>query len=242
MQIKDKVSGFLNGIGFEVSLLSSAKLKDFHDWFNTTFIRNSKYILERFERIGGEADGGYWFPKVDLPIAYLISPGVGASIAFDIEMAQRGTTCLLFDKSLEESNLKFPNELNSHLRFIKRDVGLVNDNETVTLSDILANELEPGLATALQMDIEGAEYLTLASLSHEEMLRFDVLIIEFHSVTSLFFNSFLGWQFRQVVAKLMVSHELIYSQANIRGGYTSRGRFKVPHAIETTWIRKGLAC
>lgn len=238
--MKSLISKILYSLGIELSRLSLTRLRKFSADFDYKFVQNNQFDLNSLVRIGGDEDGGYWFPKSQLPPQVLISPGIGMSISFDLEMARLGTNCVLLDKSVDLARLDIPSDLVAKVSVIKKNLGIVDDRETVTIESLLAGECQQTAGYALQMDIEGSEYLILSAFSEQEITRFGVILVEFHSVDKFFSNGFLGWQFEQVVGKLSRTHDMVYSQANIRGGFTRFLGYKVPHAIETTWLLKGL--
>ncbi|MEJ2410769.1 MAG: hypothetical protein P8Y48_16060 [Novosphingobium sp.] len=123
-------------------------------------------------RIGGEGDGGYLVPDDLDGIEACFSPGVDKIALFEEDMIARGMRVFQIDASVEESPLK--HERN---QFERKFLGIVSRNHFITLDDWVK---EKAGATSgdllLQMDIEGAEWLTLAQVSEETLKRFRVIV------------------------------------------------------------------
>ena len=134
-------------------------------------------------RFGGPGDGGYeMLPPPPVPLRgakpKALSLGVSESAPWDLEMANLGYEVLEFDASIESS----PYPWHANIKFFKKFVGLVDNENTISLERILSEaRLEPGLHNILQCDIEGAEWGILDGLDLGRLAAyFPQLIFEFH--------------------------------------------------------------
>ncbi len=137
-------------------------------------------------RVGDEFDGGYLVPDDLVGIRACFSPGVSDVANFERDLALRGIPSFMADASVASSPLE--NEL---LHFEPLWLGSADNAATQTIS------LDTWVATRapvsdsntgdllLQMDIEDAEWSTLAAASDETLRRFRIMVIEFHDLESL---------------------------------------------------------
>lgn len=89
----------------------------------------------------------------------------------------------------------------------------------------------------LQMDIEGAEWSVIHSLSSESMKRLDIIIIEFHHLHQLLNCNWLSLM-KIALMKIFENHEVLHSEGNKAGGFyefNGQRRFSL---LEVTFIRK----
>ena len=89
----------------------------------------------------------------------------------------------------------------------------------------------------LQMDIEGAEYSSLLSLSPKNLKRFRILIIEFHNIESWGDPAF----FKIVTAtfkKLLTYFMVVHNHPNNCCGLVNLGGVLAPRVFELTLIRR----
>src|SRR6185312_7257908 len=118
-------------------------------------------------RLGCAGDGGYLVPDDIEGIVACFSPGVDDRATFEEALVARGIRCHLADASVERSPLA-----DARCTFLKKNVGVVNNDDCITLNRWIA-EMEPGDDDLLlQMDIEGNEWPVLLNLSDDNLARF----------------------------------------------------------------------
>jgi hypothetical protein len=95
-------------------------------------------------------------------------------------MAARGMTCYMADASVVSPPLPDP-----AFRFVPKFLGLRNNDRYMTL-DAWVNATEPGdHDLLLQMDVEGAEWTVLSSVSDSLLARFRIIVLEVHALGQL---------------------------------------------------------
>jgi len=144
------------------------------DFFNKLKILTTNHTLERF---GNDADGGYVAPKEIIHnLDYLISVGVEDNYSFELDLMKlnKNLQTILVDGTIE--NFIPPN----NVRFINKNLGLKNDNEHITLEELLKDIDSENIA--LQIDIEFDEWEIFDNLSIEILNKFKLIIIEIHFV------------------------------------------------------------
>lgn len=128
-------------------------------------------------RLGNESDGGYVMADPGYGgIAYSI--GVSPSSPWDLAMAQRNFAVYQYDASIAQEPDKHPN-----IFFHQYFLAPTPQPGCKTLHEILddhGHEQEHNII--LQMDIEGAEWEILETLSPKDLSRFKQIIIEFHNL------------------------------------------------------------
>jgi hypothetical protein len=188
-------------------------------------------------RLGGEGDGGYLVPDDLDGIKACFSPGVDVVAGFEEAMVARGIPCFQADASVERTPLVHP-----LVQFERKFLGIADDETTVTL-DRWVEEKMPGSDGdfLLQMDIEGAEWLVLASTDDHTLAKFRIILIEFHDVERVFENFAFGVM-SAVFAKLLKQFHVVHAHPNNCRPVVGRGeRFEVPSVLEYTFLRKDRA-
>ncbi len=183
-------------------------------------------------RAGGDGDGAYLIPDDLEGVGALFSPGVDQVSAFEDAMAARGMRCYLADGSVSG-----PASGNPSFHFEKKYLGMTEGGEFITLDDWVARN-EPGdHDLMLQMDIEGAEWLVLATMSDALLARFRVMVIEFHSLTRMF-DEFGGRVIPDILRRLLRTHHVVHSHPNNVAFIARRGEIEIPDLVEMTFLRK----
>lgn len=187
-------------------------------------------------RIGGPGDGGYVLVDRLRPAQAVMSFGIGPSVAFDRDLAERGHSLLLFDHTI----LVLPEE---HPRFtwFREGVAGVADpaRGLSTLADHMAKLPPGGEAPILKMDVEGAEWEALAETPVSLLRRFEQIVVEFHDLARLEETRFRSFAWK-VLASLSSAFTLAHVHANNFGGIAIVGGFPVPETLEATYVRSDL--
>jgi len=200
-------------------------------------ICNALAMLEPLEidapliRVGPDKDGGYVLPDDLTDISALFSPGVSREIGFDHAMADRGVECFLADASID-----VPPNLRPNMHFISKFVGTSDDRQLITMQSWIDRSEVVGSELMLQMDIEGAEYDVLHTVSPEILARFRLIILEIHDLQRLAERAWLN-RFSAVISKLNSGHVLCHLHTNNAGGFFEFDGRIVPEVIELSYIR-----
>ncbi len=130
-------------------------------------------------RIGGENDGGYLLPDDIEGIVACFSPGVGSTSTFEEDMVRRQVPCFLADASVEAP---FEHAL---INFEKKFIGVTHSESVTTLDEWVGRCAPPEGDLILQMDVEGAEWPSLLSITEHTLRRFRIIVMEMHDLDRL---------------------------------------------------------
>ena len=183
-------------------------------------------------RLGPDGDGGYLLPNDLDGIEYAFSPGVSTESGFEAELADAGLRVFLADYSVDG-----PAKTNTNFVFDKKYVGCLSGETFMTL-DEWKNATLPDYRDdlLLQMDIEGAEFEALFSMSAELLSQFRIMIIEFHYLQELLNKPYFILASR-VFQKLLQTHSVVHIHPNnCCGSIKSRG-LEIPRVAEFTFYR-----
>lgn len=183
-------------------------------------------------RIGSSGDGGYLLPTEVSEVEFVISPGVGNSVEFELDMLKRfGTSSILIDKSVNK-NPDWPPEFTFESRYL----GARNQQEFLDLGGIIDKYTLSRKKILLQMDIEGFEYEVLMRSSKETLNSFDYIVLELHDlnfwIRSELFNRF----FLPAIENLFQDFTPIHFHANSAGGTTRIYGVTFPNTVELTLV------
>ncbi len=187
--------------------------------------------LKRFGNVG---DGGYLMPDDLGGVVASVSPGVSTECSFDEEVAARGIDVIMADASVDG-----PPSKNPRFHFLPKFVDINASDQTVTIDELVsASMVPPEGDLILQMDIEGAEYRVLASLSDDLLKRFRIVIIEFHNLDLMFSRFAFQTIIKPVFEKLTTFHKVVHIHPNNCSRLTKHGSLSVPPVMEFTFYRK----
>jgi hypothetical protein len=191
---------------------------------------------ERKIRIGGAGDGGYVLVDRLRPGQPVMSFGVGPSVAFDRDMAERGHDVLLFDHTIEA----LPGE---HARFTWYAEGVAGAGDPTqrlfTLAEHMGKLPHGSEAPILKLDVEGAEWEVLTETPVGLLRRFEQIVLELHEVPRLEEGAFRGMAWK-ALATLSSAFTLCHVHANNFGGIQTVCGFPIADTLEVTYIRSDL--
>jgi hypothetical protein len=140
---------------------------------------------------------------------------------------------------MADASVDAPSLKNRNFHFIKKYIGPKTEGDFICLEEWINENYPKGSKAVLQMDIEGAEYQAVLSLSCETLKRFKMIVMEVHylnflasqeglALGSAFFNHLLR---DFVVVHLHVNNYL--RPVKYKG-------LKFPQDIEITMVRRDL--
>lgn len=184
-------------------------------------------------RVGGDNDGGYvvlWGTERNVYDAF-ISCGIGADVSFEDAMIKRlqfddpSIVCRAYDGTIQH----VPQcDMSARIWFCNVNIASANTERTTNLHDIL-HEYHNVL---LKMDIEGAEFEWIESLSDEMLGRIRQIVIEIH-------NPWTVGRRLSAVRKLLKIHHVVHFHANNFGGTASlSANSAAPGVFELTLVRR----
>ena len=195
-----------------------------------------KSIGNELTRIGGNQDGAYLLPRIISGDEICISPGVGNSVNFEIDLFDKfGVPSVLLDHSVEK-----PKSLPESFVFIQKSLGSADDDHSVSLNTLVSTFAQ-NRECIVQMDIESAEYLVLSSLDPKTKNQIKLFIIEFHNIhywsTRIYFENIVKPAFESLLKDFFVVH----AKPNNADSTFSFAGYSFPNTLEITLISRRIA-
>lgn len=192
-------------------------------------------------RYGCNQDGGY--VGVKTPTDILLSGGIGANISFELDFVKANDVNAVCVDSifyngnnrfidLEDfiNNNQFKNDpYISKLQFVNKLVGKDENDKSTNYH----NFLKEFNNIALKLDIEGAEFDYINSLSNKQLNKINQIFLEVHWLDKL--NDFSFFE------KLNQNHILIHAHGNNCGPGDRLfrvGESRIPKVLEVTYLHK----
>lgn len=192
-----------------------------------------------FIRIGANLDGSYLVPDDFKGISACFSPGVNNFKNFeDFLVETYGINCHMCDFSSDLRRFKTPLKEGKQ-SFLKKWLDVKTGGDSISLDDWV-KEKSPTGDLLLQMDIEGAEYRNLLSVSDETLSRFRIIVLEVHDLSQIA-NAAIR---RNVIAPFFKRLSTFFTNIhahpnNCQGEFTIPGtNIGIPNVLELTYIRK----
>ena len=192
-----------------------------------------------FVRVGKANDGGYImldaFQKMGGGGGIAYSFGISGDVSWDYDMVKRGYEIFMYDMTIDALPFQHKN-----FHFFKQGIGGTKNKEK--LLDTLENFFEINghgdkENLILKMDVEGAEWDFLNSVSSDLLNRFDQIVFEFHNLISPKNSA----QMEKVIAafkKLNLTHTPIHVHGNNYGAYINiEGLGIFPDVPEITYVK-----
>lgn len=188
-------------------------------------------------RIGDFGDGGYLVPDDLRGIAACYSPGVSEQASFEMDLAKRGIPSFMADASVEKPPLNVPGA-----KFVPMFLGDKDAGDTMTLESwVSATDPASGEDLLLQMDIEGAEYATLAAAPRDLLRRFRMIVIEWHQLPSVLTKPRFQKRALAAIEKLREDFVTVHLHANNISGSVEIDGEAIPRVVEATLLRRDRA-
>ncbi len=217
---------FLKSARHTESLVTQLELEDF-----LTSIRpvNTEHELIR---VGADGDGGYLVPNLLMDIDFAFSPGVANTATFEEALIATDIACFLADYSVNFSPIS-----GSKVDFEKKFIGRFDNEIFMTMDTWIRMKKVDSNNLLLQMDIEGAEWDVFDSMSRETLLKFRILVVEFHSLHLLFFR--LSFErIKRIFDLLLNDYYIVHYHPNNNDGLQEYLGIKVSPTAEITFLRK----
>ncbi len=187
-------------------------------------------------RVGRHNDGGYVmvdnFPNSG-GVAY--SFGIKRDVSWDADMAARGYEIFMYDPTIDAlpaTNPKF--------HFFKQGIAGTDNPKRLlnTLEHFVgANGHNDCDNMILKMDVEGAEWSFLATVSSETLSRFDQMVFEFHDLIATKDQSVMNATLA-CISKINRTHSLVHVHANNNGIFIILDdKILMPNVLELTYVK-----
>jgi hypothetical protein len=184
-----------------------------------------------WKRFGSEGDGGYLLSDDISESDICISLGIGDNYSFDLDIAKYCKRVLMFDHTIMPPVLLSPNVV-----FEKVGISTVESEDFTTIEKIVSN-LPAENDLILKIDVEGAEWEVIESLTVETLGRFRQIAAEFHNLHAIDSTE----HFERIVAslsKLSQTHFLANFHINNWASYQLVAGVPLPNVVEVTYIRR----
>lgn len=186
------------------------------------------------KRIGPNRDGGYLVPDDLEGISACISPGVSFESGFDLDIANRNIPVFMMDASVDGPAVKHDN-----FNFYQTFLGPRTESNFVTIDDFYNREISPNHPgdLLLQMDIEGAEWDVVATISDALLKRFRIMVLELHDLGAVF-DRFAVGRIHLALSRLSKFHEVVHLHPNNIISSVKCKNVEIPRLLEVTYYRK----
>jgi hypothetical protein len=186
----------------------------------------------RLIRMGSRGDGGYLIPDDLEGVVACFSPGVDNRASFEASVIERGIPCFLADASVERS------PINSDIaHFTKKFLGVINNDNTITLDNWVDTNKSGCGDLILQMDIEGDEWAILLNVSRHTLRRFRIIVIELHDLERLM-DKHAFIIIRSTFERLLEDFYIVHNHPNNFGRSVRCRSLVIPRVQEMTLLRK----
>jgi hypothetical protein len=188
------------------------------------------------KRFGGAWDGGYVLLDQIDPAQAVMSFGVGPSVAFDLDMAERGHDVLLFDHTIDA----LPEE-NPRFSWYREGIAGVSDpsEQLFTLAEHMQKLPEGARNPILKLDVEGAEWEALTAAGPDLLARFAQITLELHTLFQLDDPAFNAAA-QAALRALAVHFVPVHVHGNNFGDIGMVGGFACVDTLEVTYARRDL--
>lgn len=192
-------------------------------------------------RIGGNRDGSYLIPDDLQGITACFSPGVNNFKYFEDYLVDNyGIDCHMCDYSSDINKFSTPLKEGKQT-FLKKWLDNKPGDDNISLDDWVRS-CSPGGDLLLQIDIEGAEWRNLLSVSDETLNRFRIIVIEIHELKHLAHSEVLRSVIAPLFQRLSKTFTVVHAHPNNccgefvfpRGGGDS---IRIPNVLELTYLR-----
>jgi hypothetical protein len=185
-------------------------------------------------RVGSSNDGGYIMLDCFTPGQKVFSYGLSWNIAYELDFAKRGQTVFMFDHTIDALSVDHPN-----FRWAKEGIAANAVPELLlsTLADHVARYAPDGRDMILKLDVEGAEWETLAAMPDDLLGHFEQIVIELHDLHLL---ADAPWRKRakDALAKLADQFTLHHAHANNHAPLiVVDNAFTVASVLEVSYVR-----
>ena len=175
-------------------------------------------MVDNFQKSGG--------------IAY--SFGISNDVSWDLDMAARGYDIFMYDPTIKG----LPAE-NARFHFFKEGIAgeEVKAQSLNTLENFVRRNGHEGKDDMiLKMDVEGAEWGFLSTVSPALLNKFDQMVFEFHSLIQPKGLYEMGGMI-SFLKKINLTHSLVHLHGNNHGIFLKFGDFVCPDILELTYVK-----
>ncbi|MBR0061855.1 MAG: FkbM family methyltransferase [Selenomonadaceae bacterium] len=199
-----------------------------------SILKIKKLVGKNLVRIGKANDGGYVMVN-DFKSKIAYSFGIAGDVSWDLDMANRGYEIFMYDPTIDG----LPQE-NARFHFFKEGIAgfeFPDKNLNTLESFIKRNGHEDKDNMILKMDVEGAEWEFLSTVSSELLSEFDQMVFEFHDLTAPKNQSEM-FSTLACIKKVTRTHSLVHLHANNNGSLLILDdKILFPDVLELTYVK-----
>lgn len=201
-------------------------------------LKIKKIVDKNFVRLGSPNDGGYimidnFNVSAEERIAY--SFGIANDVSWDWDMTQRGYDVFMYDPTiagLPQNHERF--------HFFKEGILGVEIKELSmnTLENFIKINGHEGKSNMiLKMDVEGAEWSFLSTVTSETLNQFDQIVFEFHDMIQPKNQSLMNATLA-CISKINRTHSLVHLHANNTNSFLILDdKILFPNVLELTYVK-----
>ena len=186
------------------------------------------YQFDNKIRFGSNCDGGYVCGDISSYDCY-ISAGISDEESFSRDFINKYNLNEYNSFGFDATIKSFPYNYTKKISFIKKNIHSFDDDNNTNLSFLIQKYNN----IFLKMDIEGAEYPWILSMTESQLSKFKQIIIEFHGITDDGYNTPYENKIK-CLEKLSKTHYIIHAHGN---NY-ERAIYGIPNVIELTYVNK----
>ncbi|MBR3497488.1 MAG: FkbM family methyltransferase [Selenomonadaceae bacterium] len=198
-------------------------------------LKVKKIVGKRFVRLGRNFDGGYIMVNNFNAAGVAYSFGINDDVSWDTDMAKRGYEIFMYDPTIDS----LP-ENHERFHFFKEGIfGVeVKEKSLDTLENFIRrNGHEHESNMILKMDVEGAEWSFLSTVTSETLNQFDQLLFEFHYMIRPKDMSVMN-ETLACLKKITRTHSLVHLHANNCGSFLVLDeKILIPDVLELTYVK-----
>lgn len=186
----------------------------------------------KFVRVGKLYDGGYVLVDDFSADMKVYSFGIAGDVSFDKHLANKGLDIHMYDHTihgLPEQHDKF--------HFYKTGISAIDEPENSKLSMKTILEMNGDAenhSLILKMDVEGAEWDFINTVSSELLNQFIQITFELHRLTDVKNSE----NILNALDKLNQTHQMVWIHANNYGHIEEADGFEIPAYVEITYLNK----
>jgi hypothetical protein len=211
----------------------------------TTPVRTLKTFLLLFkpletehqlERIGGNDDGGYLVPKLELSeIDACFSIGCNFVWDFEKEIGENyGVPSVIVDDFSKK-----PNNLSPLQTFFPSWLGKFSNDKTISLGDLIKrSNFSKSENLLLQMDIEGSEFECLLHTQRDVLQQFRIMVIEIHNLQNILHHHIFLKYYYPFMKMILEDFEVVHVHPNNACSTWEYKDIRFPEVIEVTFLRR----
>jgi hypothetical protein len=186
------------------------------------------YHFDKKVRCGSNCDGGYVIAELDGDYDCYISAGISTEESFSRDFIQKYNMNEFNSFGFDGTINSYPYQFTKNIAFVQKNINSFNDTNNTNLSGLMGKYNN----IFLKMDIEGGEYPWLLHLHESQLTKFKQIVIEFHGITSNYWNCNYNDKVR-CLNKLSRTHYIVHAHGNNNGPMAN-----IPDVIELTYVNK----